>query len=153
MIAEAHVRRDVVVELIEDGWRRGHPPYAHVDMTEVRRLAEERVPLDGVLALLVTELEHDDGPDKVLLQKSSTPHSVATNVREVFEGMRPNAVVLENSSTERGLALTEASAGEALGAKLRGSEVVATTGSRMEDTLVYDFLSIAYPFVHKGPSI
>ena len=146
LIVQATVRRAVVVELIEDGKRRGHPSYAHVDMSEVRLLAEERVPEDGVLPELVTELEHDDGLDKVLLQKSSTPHAVPQNAGEVFEGMRPNAVVLEKSCTaERDLALTEAQAWQTLGAKMRGEELVATTGSRMEDTFVYHFLSTAYP--------
>ena len=108
LIVQATVRRAVVMELIEDGKRRGHPSYSHFDMSEVRRLAEERVPVDGVLPELVTELEHDDGLDKVLLQKSSTPHAVPQNAGEVFDGMRPNAVLMEKSGKAEGdLALTK----------------------------------------------
>jgi hypothetical protein len=151
LIVHATARRAVVVELIEDAHRRGHPSYQKLKMAEVRIRAEERVPENGVVPELVTQLEHDDGLDKVLLQKSSTPHAVAQNAGEVFQGMRPNAVVLERSSVaERDLALTEAEAWQALGAKMNGHTLEATTGSRMEDTFVYDFLSTAYPFVHKS---
>ena len=151
LIVQATARRAVVVELIEDAQRRGHPSYLHLDMSEVQRKAVERVPMDGVLPELVTELDHDDGLDKVLLQKSSTPHAVAPNAGQVFVGMRPNAVVLEKSGiVERDLALTEAAAWQTLGAKMCGEELVATAGTRMEDTFVYDFLSTAYPFVHKS---
>ena len=47
LIAQATARRAVVVELIEDAKRRGHPSYASLDMAHVRRLAQERVPEDG----------------------------------------------------------------------------------------------------------
>ena len=70
LIVHATARRAVVVELIADAKRRGHPSYASLDMAEVRRRAAERVPVDGVLPELVTELQHDDGLDKVLLQKA-----------------------------------------------------------------------------------
>jgi len=101
LIAQATVRRAVVVELIEDGKRRGHPSYQHVNMTEVLVKAEERLPEDGVLPELVTELEHDDGLDRVLLQKASSPHPVPQNAGEVFNGMRPNAVLQEKAAVPR----------------------------------------------------
>jgi hypothetical protein len=31
-----------------------------------------------------------------------------------------------------------------------GQDLVATTGSHLEDTFIYDFLARAYPFVHKA---
>ena len=46
--------------------------------------------------------------------------------------------------------MSEANAWQALGATMRGEEFVVTTGSRMADTFVFDFLPIAYPFVHKS---
>ena len=39
VIAEATVRRAVVLKLIEDGIRRGHPNYAQVNMDRVRAKA------------------------------------------------------------------------------------------------------------------
>ena len=134
LTVEATARRDVVVELIDDARSRGHPSYGGLDMVEVRRKAADRVPVDGVVPELVSEMHHDDGLDKVLLQKSSSPHPVAASVSHVFEGMRPNAVVMEKSAdAERDLALTEAEAWQRLGANFRGQDLVATTGSRMED--------------------
>ena len=73
----------------------GHPSYVPLDLAQVRRLAEGRVPEDGVLPELATQLEHGDGLDKVLLQKASTPHAVAQHAGEVFEGLRPHAVLLD----------------------------------------------------------
>ncbi len=106
-------------------------------MAEVCRKAEERLFIDGVFPDFVIEFDHDDGLDKVLLQKSSTPHAVAKNASEVFEGMRPNAVVFEKSSTlERDLALAEAESWQSLGAKMCSEELVATTGSSMENNFV-----------------
>ena len=139
------------MDLIHDGKRRGHPSYADLDMTQVLAKARQRLSESGVLSELVAQLGHDDGLDKVLAQKAASPHAVAQNVREVFTDSRPNAVLQEKSSNaERDLALTESEAWLSLGSRMVGQEVVATTGSHMEDTFVYDFLAKAYPFLHKS---
>lgn len=100
---------------------------------------------------LVAQLGRDDDLDKVLSHKAASPHAVAQNVGEAFIDSRPSAVLQEKSSSaERDLELAECEAWLSLGARMVGQEVVATLGSNMEDTFVYDVLAKDYPFVHKA---
>eukprot|EP00959_Pyramimonas_sp_CCMP1952_P085456 1787518-Pyramimonas_sp.AAC.1 len=72
---------------------------------------------------LVTQLGHDDGLDKVMAQKASSPHLTAVNVADALTDVRPNAVVLEKSGqAERDLALTESGAWASLAAKMHGEK-------------------------------
>ena len=48
VIAEATVRRHIVVKLIAEGVQRGHPNYRRVDMNRVRRKAELPVEEGGL---------------------------------------------------------------------------------------------------------
>ena len=48
VIAEATVRRSIVLKVIEDGIRRGHPSYTHVNMDRVRVKASLPVEQGGL---------------------------------------------------------------------------------------------------------
>ena len=63
-IHQAHVRRDVVVELIAGARARGHRSYQKVNMASVRKKAEA-LPDNGVPPEVVRLLPHDGSLDKI----------------------------------------------------------------------------------------
>ena len=156
VIVQATMRRAVVVKLIEDGVRRGHPNYTRVDLDRVRAKAarpveEGGLPVEGPLPDLLTVGAPDNGLDEVLQQKASSPHPVSSTAEDVFSCLRPNVVLQEKSgNAERDLLSTEVAAWETLSGHTAGDKCVVTTSSHMENTFVYDLLCKAYPFLHKS---
>ena len=61
LIANATVRRDVVVALIQDGKQRRHPSFASLNMSDIKAKAKIRLPESGVMPELVAQLGHDHG--------------------------------------------------------------------------------------------
>ena len=103
-IHQATVRREVVIELIEEMKRRGHSAYKHVDMDAVRERAEG-LPEDDVPPEIIRLLPLDGAHDKLQPNKNATPVSGEGNlddVRKNLEVLRYNAVVNEKSSLDEG---------------------------------------------------
>ena len=99
-IHQARVRRAVVVEAILSAKRRQHRAYLLFDEMHEKAKA---LPQDGVPPELVRLLGHDSDLDKVQIQKAATPvEGRRQNLEETaaaFAVQRPNAVVMEKSST------------------------------------------------------
>ena len=94
-IHQALVRRDVVISLIENAWRRGHPAYRHLDMDRVRQRAQA-FPEHGVPAHILKLLPCDDLLDKIQLQKVATPVFGRSDLEDVGKRLaqnKPNGVV------------------------------------------------------------
>ena len=103
-IHQATVRREVVIELIEEMKRRGHSAYKHVDMDAVRERAKG-LPEDDVPPEIIRLLPLDGAHDKLQPNKNATPVSgegSLDDVRKNLEVLRYNAVVNERSSLDEG---------------------------------------------------
>ena len=103
-IHQATVRRNVVVDLIEEMQRRGHSAYKHVDMEAVRERAEA-LPVDDVPHEIIRQLPFDGAHDKMQPNKNATPVSgegSLDQVRKNLDVLRYNAVVNEKSSLDEG---------------------------------------------------
>ena len=99
-VHQAHVRRSIVIDLIEETKRRGHRAYKRVDMCAVRERAKH-LPEDDVPPELIRWLPLDASHDKVLPNKTATPVSGEMSLEEIAQCMemrRFNAVVCERSS-------------------------------------------------------
>ena len=102
LIHQACVRRDVVVRLILEMKRLGHPSYAGMDEKQVRERAA-KLPKESVPPELITILQLDDAHDKLAPQKAATPvdgHRPLETIGKAFAEQRPRAVVVEGDSTE-----------------------------------------------------
>ena len=151
LITTATIRREVVVALIEEEHKRGHPLYKMVDMVRVRAKANADLPENGPINGIEQQRPHDDTLDKILVQKSASPHLVAANAEEALEHTRPSVIVQEKSAQyERDELRTQVSSWESVAKQLFGEEMVITTGSEMQPTIVSDFLPKSHPFVHKA---
>ena len=71
-VHQAHVRRDVVVGLIEGAQSRGHRSYRHVNMDDVRKKAE-RLPENGVPPEIVRLLPNDAGLNTIMIPEAAAP--------------------------------------------------------------------------------
>ena len=101
-VHQAHVRRDVVVELIEDAQARGHRSYRHVSIAAVRKKAEQ-LPEDGIPPEIVRLLPHDASLDKILIQKAAAPVDGRGSLETAgarLDKSKPNAVVEEQSGCD-----------------------------------------------------
>ncbi|CAJ1340380.1 unnamed protein product, partial [Effrenium voratum] len=108
LIHQANVRREVVVNLILDMKRLGHPSFAGVDEEGVR-LRAAALPADGVppevLKVVVqVDADVDDAEDKLQPQKAATPcdgrqEDVAA-AGATFAAQRARAVVAEGCAGE-----------------------------------------------------
>ena len=98
-IAQACVRRDVVVALIEDRVRRKHPAYTHLAMEEVRERAAA-LPVSGPLLELVSSVELDRSGDALRPLKCSTPTAAGGSVEEAFVGLRSLAATQGREARE-----------------------------------------------------
>ena len=85
LIHQAHVRRDVVIKLIEGMVARKHRAYMSVNMASVKQKAQ-LLPERGVPPEIVKLLPFDEHLDKIQIQKSATP----------VEGRGDTAPVAEN---------------------------------------------------------
>eukprot|EP00959_Pyramimonas_sp_CCMP1952_P015326 324688-Pyramimonas_sp.AAC.1 len=84
---------------------------------------------------LAKQLGHDDGLDRALSRKASSPHVTAQSIADALRDAWPNAALPEESATaEQDLATTESGARGHLVARAQGDQLAAATGSRMEDT-------------------
>ena len=95
-IAQAHVRREVVVAMILEAKKRGHRSYACIDEKSVRQRAEA-LPEDGVPHEIVHLFHTDNAIDKLQPQKAATPVPGRCDAGDAFAHVRPNAVVDEKS--------------------------------------------------------
>ena len=104
LIHQANVRREVVVQLILDMKRLGHPSFQRAEEEAVRQAAAE-LPEDGVppqVLKVVTELD-EASEDKLLPQKAATP---ADGMQEldragaVFAAQRARGVVAEGQNMD-----------------------------------------------------
>ena len=101
-IHQAHVRRDVVVELIAGARALGHRSYQKVNMDSVRKKAEG-LPENGVPPEVVRLLPHDGSLDKIQIQKAAAPVDGRGSVEQVgkrLDESQPNAVMLEKSGMD-----------------------------------------------------
>ena len=71
VIHQARVRRAVVLQLIKEAQKRGHPAYKYVDWTQAVARADA-LPEDGVPEEIVAILPHDDDLSQVLRQKKQS---------------------------------------------------------------------------------
>lgn len=71
-VHQAHVRRDVVVELIEGAQGRCHRSYRHINIDAARKKAEE-LPENGVPPQDVRLLPHDASLNHILIQNAAAP--------------------------------------------------------------------------------
>ena len=100
LIHQARVRRDVVVELIEEMKRRGHRAYKHVDMHMVQDRAR-MLPEDDIPPEIIRMLPFDGAHDQLQPNKNATPvvgSKSENDIAEELETRRFNAVVCERSS-------------------------------------------------------
>ena len=87
VIAQCLVRRHVVVALIEDRMRRGHPAYQHLELGAVKKRAEQ-LPEDGPLVQIIHLLEADGSMDKLRPLKNATPGNAKGILEKAFVGLR-----------------------------------------------------------------
>jgi len=87
VIAQCLVRRHVVVALIEDRMRRGHPAYQHLDFDAVQKRAQQ-LPEDGPLVEVIHLLEADGSMDKLRPLKNATPGNAKGTVEKAFVALR-----------------------------------------------------------------
>ena len=102
-VHQAIVRRDVVVELIENAHRRGHRAYRRVDLERMRAKAAAELPENGLIPEVAKLLPLDDALDRIQIQKAATPVNAPQDVTQAaseLEICRPNGVVLEKSSRD-----------------------------------------------------
>ena len=148
VIAQARVRRDIVVWLLEDAVRRQHPAYGNVRMEDVLRKAEG-LPADGVLEELVSLARRSQSfVENLQAAKHGTPPLGEREKEKAFESLRPTAVTCTRNAYE------EVCAGEADGrawqgvaAAVRGEEMHVFTGSEMVNQFTSDFFCQAGPGV------
>ena len=155
VIHQARVRRAVVLELLFEAQRRGHPAYKHVDWAEALSRAED-LPEDGVPEEIVTLLPHDEDLSNVLRQKAATPARGAMSLEAVAEELgpmcKPNAVVNEKSSAGMGdvnaqqVAALEATRTQNDTAPLQ-SEITLITGNRVLDQFQPWYFAFAFAYV------
>ena len=91
VIAQAQVRRSVVIALIEDRIDRQHPGYRHLSKTEVRERARA-LPENGPLQELVYRTGHDDALDKIQPLKQNTPVHAPRPLEQTFAGVRSSTI-------------------------------------------------------------
>lgn len=155
VIHQARVRRAVVLQLLHEAQRRGHPAYKHVDWMEALSRAEN-LPEDGVPEEIVTLLPHDEDLSNVLRQKAATPARGTMSLEAVAEELgpmcKPNAVVNEKSSAGMGdvnaqqVAALEATQTQKELAPLQ-SEITLFTGNRVLDQFEPWYFAFAFAYV------
>ena len=64
VVHQAHVRRNVVLQLIQSAKNRGHRAYVNVDMERARQKARN-LPANGIPPELIKVLPHDEHLDKI----------------------------------------------------------------------------------------
>ncbi len=67
------LRRHVVIEQIENAYRRGRHGYKHLDMERVRAKAHAELPEHGILPEIAKLIPSDDLLAKIQIQKAATP--------------------------------------------------------------------------------
>ena len=150
LITQSIVRRDVVLHLIREQHARGHPLYQNLDLSAVEAKAKEHLPENGPL-VEVTQAQHDETLDKILMQKAACPHPIAESEQQVFDDMRPNAVLQEKSGQhEADEIITQEHVWTDFAARLKVPAATITTSNEMQPSFVYDFLAKAYPFLYKS---
>ena len=104
LIHQALVRREVVVQLLLDMKRLGHPSFQKVDEATMLRNASQ-LPENGIPPEVLTVIEHLDEEDKLQPQKAATPsdgrHEDLNKAGAVFAEQRARAVVAEGRSEDR----------------------------------------------------
>lgn len=151
VIHQARVRRKVVVRLIEDAVKRGHPAYQQVEM-EAMYYKASSLPEDGVPKEVISVLPLDDALNQIMRQKAATPVREAEEFKRM---MKPNAVVAEKSSV--GLTDINASHVSALQATAtKGAigendapEFLLRTGNKLLDQFQPQYFGMAFPYVFK----
>ncbi|WP_422020788.1 hypothetical protein [Pyruvatibacter mobilis] len=153
------VGAQVVVNLILDMRRLGHPSYAGVDEAAVRRRAEE-LPENGVMPEVLKVMQEATAgmEDKLQPQKAATPCDGKRSLEEAgeaFAAQRPRAVVAEGYANARREAhevevaaladLQQKLAPEGLG--LPTFEV--RTGNQLVDQFRPSYFAAAFPFCFK----
>ncbi|CAE7250581.1 pfh1, partial [Symbiodinium natans] len=105
LIHQANVRREVVVQLILDMKKLGHPAYQGADEVAVRQAALS-LPEDGVppeVLKVIAEID-DKAEDRLQPQKAATPSDAFLQLEEagaIFAAQRARAVVPEGWSVDR----------------------------------------------------
>ncbi|CAK9033585.1 ATP-dependent DNA helicase, partial [Durusdinium trenchii] len=110
LIHQATVRRQariaawkVVVDLIMDLQRAGHPYFIHISEAKVKAKAEA-LPVAGVPAEVLTVInELDDSSEKLQPQKAATPRDAMKDFEEagrIFAAQRPRAAVPEGQNSQ-----------------------------------------------------
>ncbi|CAE7431406.1 anks1b [Symbiodinium sp. CCMP2592] len=108
LLHQATVRRDVVVNLIHDMQRLGHPAFQHLRMADVREAASQ-LPEGGVppevLKIISGLSEDDETAHKLQPQKAAAPTDAPEQDMQragaIFADQRARAVVPEGCSTDR----------------------------------------------------
>ena len=150
IITQATMRRRVVVALIQECHRCGHPAYRHIDMHAMRRRAQQ-LPQDCPFVNIVQDIPNDDTLEKICPQKAATPQPVAPSPELALVDVRPNAVVMEKSglNIEDGVEAL-AHAWVAVEETLQGhAALTISTSNQMLDAFRPDFLCMAFPFLFK----
>lgn len=159
-IAQANVRRDVVVELILEAKARGHWSYQLLDEALVREKSS-RLPENGIPAELLHLFEQNDASlDRVQPQKAATPVAGRVDGALAFYNHRPNAVSDEKSGQDGGdVNSKRVAALQSLVYKLntktgqhddRMQRLVVSTGSQMIDQFQPWYFAIAFAFCFRS---
>ena len=104
-VHQALVRRDVVIKLITELHDCGHMVYKNIDLERMRQKARDTLPTHGIPPQVAKLIPYDTLLDNIKVQKQATPVAARASletVREEFKVQKPNAVVLEKSSTDDG---------------------------------------------------
>ena len=108
LIHQANVRREVVVQLILDMKKLGHPAYQQIEEAAVRataaQLPEDAVPTEVLKVIHTLGVEGENDDDKLQPQKAATPTDGriedAGHAGEVFAQQRPRAIAAEGCSED-----------------------------------------------------
>ncbi|CAJ1385553.1 unnamed protein product, partial [Effrenium voratum] len=160
LIHQANVRREVVINLVLDMQRLGHPSFAGADEEGVR-LRAAALPTDGVppevlKVVAQADADFDDAEDKLQPQKAATPcdgrqEDVAA-AGATFAAQRARAVVAEGCAEEDAnqaavAALKKLREELATEAELRGMEKLEIrAGNQLVDQFQPLYFAVAFCF-------
>ncbi|CAE7251314.1 pfh1 [Symbiodinium natans] len=107
LIHQATVRREVVVQLILDMKKSGHPAFQKTRAENIQRTASE-LPEDGIppeVLKVIEVMQNSDDWGKLQPQKAATPvdhpHEDESKAGEIFASQRAQGILAEGRSEER----------------------------------------------------
>ena len=159
IIHQARVRRAVVVALIEEAIKRGHPAFQRVNVEAMYSKANA-LPEDGIPEELVAILPYDDDLNRIMRQKAATPVRQEMGADELAREMKsmtkPNAVVGERTSNgmidvnAQHVSSLQATVARSQGVEReKDAEFVLLTGNKLLDQFRPEYFGVAFPYVFK----